>query len=381
MKSGIVFISTMSSHPWGGSEFLWAGAAKHLVRNGHKVGSCLPGWRPTPRAVSELKAEGAWLFERHDVSGFRKIARHVRTRWGYRILGAFGYERWLRKFNPDLVCVSCGNFKDGLWCLEHLVDAKYRFAVIVHANAEFLWPKDKEADRLRAAYGQAHAVYFVSDANRQLLQKQLAIDLPQASVVRNPFNVPGDLPASWPEGNGVMRLACIGRLEPDAKGQDLLFEVLSKKDWRNRPLHVTLFGDGYCSDGLKRLAQHLDVEDRVTFSSPVSNVSKIWENHHALVLPSRYEGLPLVLVEAALMGRMAIVTDVAGNCEIVEDEVTGFVAKAANSRELELAMERAWDRRADWEEMGQLARARVRELVPEDPCATFAETLLGISQA
>jgi len=372
----IAFVSAMASHPWGGSELLWAGAAKHLSRLGHQVAACVPGWRPRPSAVDELRAQGIEVFERGDVTGLRAIARLARNRWGYQTPGAFGYERWLSRFKPDFVCVSNGNFKDGLWCMEFLTDQGIPFAPIVQANAEFLWPKDTEAGRLGKIYGRAAAVYFVSDRNRELLEKQLAMSLENAEVVRNPYNVERDEPPAWPASNVSFKLACVGRLEPDAKGQDILFEVLASEPWRSRPLTVSLFGNGNCVEGLKRLAQLMNLGDRVQFEDPVQDVASIWATHHALALPSRYEGLPLVLVEAALMSRMAIVTDVAGNCEIVQDGKNGFVAEAANSRSFGIAMERAWKHRDDWEKLGQEARRRIQELVPEDPCEEFAKTLL-----
>ena len=54
----------------------------------------------------------------------------------------------------------------------------------------------------------------------------------------------------------------------------------------------------------------------------------IWAEHHALVLPSRFEGMPLVVVEAMLCGRPCIVTDVGGNAELIRDGINGFLAKA-----------------------------------------------------
>jgi hypothetical protein len=42
------------------------------------------------------------------------------------------------------------------------------------------------------------------------------------------------------------------------------------------------------------------------------------------------------------------------------------------------ALERAWDRRADWPEIGSLAARHVRELVPADPASVFADELLNL---
>jgi glycosyltransferase involved in cell wall biosynthesis len=85
------------------------------------------------------------------------------------------------------------------------------------------------------------------------------------------------------------------------------------------------------------------------------------------------------LVEAMLCGRIGIVTDVAGNTEILEDDVTGFVAAAPTAGHLDAALERAWIRRKEWREMGRVAGRSIREHVPPDPAALYAQKLLALS--
>ena len=97
----------------------------------------------------------------------------------------------------------------------------------------------------------------------------------------------------------------------------------------------------------------------VTFAGFVSDVSAIWSSHHGLILPSRCEGLPIVLVEAMLSGRVPVVTDVGGNAEVVEDGVTGYLAAAATEDSLDDAMERAWNERHRWREIGAAAAAPI----------------------
>jgi glycosyltransferase involved in cell wall biosynthesis len=80
-------------------------------------------------------------------------------------------------------------------------------------------------------------------------------------------------------------------------------------------------------DSLKRLSNRLGLSGRVSFAV-VSRIEDIWASHQVLVMPSRVEGPPLVIVEAMLCGRPVVATDVAGNSEVVEDGVTGFLANA-----------------------------------------------------
>jgi glycosyltransferase involved in cell wall biosynthesis len=208
-----------------------------------------------------------------------------------------------------------------------------------------------------------------------MLRVHWATPLPRATVVRNPFNVrydaADDLPWPPPAADGVIRMACVGRLDSVSKGQDILFEVLRREKWRARPLRVSLFGRGTQERILRALRERYRL-DGVEFAGHVADIEQVWKTHHALVLPSREEGLPLAAVEAMLCARPCVVTGVAGNAEIVSDGVTGFVAASADVCALDAAMERAWERRAEWESMGRAAARRIRELVPPDPVADFA---------
>jgi glycosyltransferase involved in cell wall biosynthesis len=236
------------------------------------------------------------------------------------------------------------------------------------------------AEAAAMAYQRASRNFFVSRANLRLTETQLATQLPNAQVVRNPFLVSYQEPVPWPAPDGTTRLACVARLEPGSKGQDLLFEVLGQQKWRDRPLEVKLFGGGANRRALVALSQMLRLNN-VKFGGFESDVRSIWANHHALVLPSRHEGLPLSLVEAMLCGRPAIVTDVAGNAELVEDNVSGYIAAAPTLALLDEALERAWSGREDWSLVGAAAAARVRQLVPADPAAVFAADLLSLAAA
>ena len=119
----------------------------------------------------------------------------------------------------------------------------------------------------------------------------------------------------------------------------------------------------------------------MSFAGFVDDVAGIWTDHHGLILPSRCEGLPLVVVEAMLSGRVSIATDAAGIAEVIDDGVTGFLAAAATEDGLDAALERAWQRRDEWPAIGAAAAVRIRELVPEDPAAELARMLLGEASA
>jgi len=281
---------------------------------------------------------------------------------------------------PDLVC-----FSDGMvmcradWRLD-CAKAGIPYVNLSQANNEGFWPSDHDVPSWRQALRGARACFFVSQANLELCERQIAERLPHAEVARNPFQVPWSQSPSWPsDAHGGLRVACLGRLEPSSKGQDLLLQVLALPKWKERSLHVNFYGKGYAADSVKSLARFLGVDTKVEFCGFAGDVEKIWREHQLLVLPSRYEGLPLALVEAMLCHRPAVVTNVGGSAEVVEDGVTGFLAPTPTVGDLDRAMERAWERRGELRQMGIRAGEAIRRLVPPDPAAVFADRLLSLA--
>jgi glycosyltransferase involved in cell wall biosynthesis len=274
---------------------------------------------------------------------------------------------------PDLVCVSNGGISDGLNWMLACSDERIPYMVVAQSNGEHFWPDDLIAAKLAEAYAGARACFFVSRRNLELLEDQISIRLPAAQIIHNPVKVDYNAAPPWPKDQGTWRLACVARIEPAAKGQDILVKAISLPKWRERPLCISFYGAGPFERSIRNLSNGLA---SIEFAGHVSDVEGIWAKNHALVLASRYEGLPLALVEAMLCSRMAIVTDVAGNAEAIEHGVTGFVARAPTVSLMDEAMEAAWSHRDKWRDMGRCARDAIRKLVPRDPVGDFCDRLL-----
>ncbi len=369
-KPKIGFVTINQSAPWGGSEELWSQAAMYLVQQGYSVGASVKHWQPVPSQIQDLEQAGCAITYRWS----------NRSPW-HRLRAGLSkgkvFHRWLDQFRPDLVVISQGINIYGADWMAACANRNIPYINLVHSAAENYWPSDEAAKALAGGYQRAQKSFFVSHRNIALTEKQLAVKLDQAQVIRNPFKVSYQAAPAWPQATDSFSLACVGRLDPVSKGQDILFEVLRADKWRHRPLKVTLYGGGSNPQSLRALKDlwHLD---NVEFGHHVNNIEAIWEQHHALILPSRYEGLPLVIVEAMLCGRPCIVTDVAGNTELVEDNVNGFVARAPQAEFLDEALERAWENRESWYAMGKAAAEKVRQEVPPDPVSVFAREIEAV---
>ena len=247
--------------------------------------------------------------------------------------------------------------------------------MIVHCNSETWWFADQEVGEAVASYTAARKVFCVSQHNLDLLRLQLGVPLENGEVVWNPYNVSSERVPDWPDESKVWRLACVGRLDLATKGQDLLVQILARPEWRERPVELNLFGVGPYEQSLRRLCRMLELNN-VHFRGYVNDVRAIWQHNHLLVQPSRYEGVPITVMEAMWCGRAAVVTNVGLMPELCVDGETGFVAQSATLPSLSEALKRAWDARTKWSLLGEAARARAERQVPKDPTALFYERLI-----
>lgn len=284
----------------------------------------------------------------------------------------------LRRCRADLAVISQGGSYDGIWPVnlpEICRAAGMAYVIVCQKSSETEWPFDTRRRVIHEAYAGADRLFFVSDHNRRVTAQQLGTPLDHSEVVRNPTLLTTSGPLPWPEpGDGQIRLACVGRMWPVEKGQDVLLNVLARDRWRGRAVEVDFYGEGPMEQGLREMARYLNLTN-VRFRGQVPDITAVWRDHHALVLPSRAEGLALAQVEAMQCGRPPIVAAAGGAGELVDDGVEGFIAPAATEDEFDAAMERAWRRRDEWQAIGRRAAERMTRDVPSDPCAAFADRL------
>jgi glycosyltransferase involved in cell wall biosynthesis len=106
-------------------------------------------------------------------------------------------------------------------------------------------------------------------------------------------------------------LLFVGRLE-DQKGLDALLPHLPRL-FQQLPQHdLVVVGDGSQRDSLQRQADQLGISDRVHFLGRQTNLAGLLRRSELLVLPSRWEGMPNVVLEAMASCRPVVATDAEG---------------------------------------------------------------------
>ncbi len=371
----VLFIS--SHHGTGASETLWIESALQMATSGHQVSAAVNWRKSCPERLSPLGKAGipVWHLSLASRTGrMMKLLRRFLPHEKWELAAA---RRVITSTTPDVIVFSEGNDISALSFMEQAKAHGIPYQIVTHGVNPAVWPSDDVAERLRPAFTSAARTYWVAARNIEEFEHHIGSRLGNAEVVHNPVKVDRDIPFTWPSEDGTWRMACVARLQTRAKGHDLLLQALAAPQWRDRPLHLTFFGDGENRRGLEKLAHLLGLDSQVSFGGHVSKVQDIWRNHHLIAQPSRNEGMPLSLVEALMCGRPALVTDVAGHAELITDGENGFVAEAASVLHIGQALERAWNECSLWQAMGRSAYERIRHDIPPDPAADFAGRILA----
>ena len=382
-KYKILIVSSIEED-WGGSEELWAKSIPALQGYGFQVYVMKKKINRKHAKFIDLEKSGVILEEflqkkekkseliRTLSKIYKKIARKLFREEEF----IWPFTQKLLRINPDLVVIAQGINFDGLGnafqCAKHHVP----YVVIAQKAVDFYWPEFYNRPHMIDALKQAERCFFVSRHNQTLTEEQFGLRLSNAQVIHNPVKMTsGILP--FPSVSNGYHLACIGRLFVLDKGQDILLRILAKDKWKSRPLRVSFIGTGGDAEGLQAMAKLLDMEETIEFIGHVDDIEELWRTHHALVLPSRSEGLPLSMIEAMAAGRPVIVSDAGGNAEVVEDGVNGFIG-FAHEKSFEDAMERAWKRREGWQQIGLNGAAYVSGNIPASPETEFASYLMEL---
>lgn len=132
-------------------------------------------------------------------------------------------------------------------------------------------------------------------------------------------------------------LICIARLSPE-KGVDVLIEAMA-----GVPDLFTLeiVGTGPEERALKALAKSLHLQERITFSGYMKDLSDVYARADALILPSRdNDPFGLVAAEAMMQSIPVVITDECGIAGYLEDGTDAIIAKADSASALTKAIKR-----------------------------------------
>jgi len=185
------------------------------------------------------------------------------------------------------------------------------------------------------------SLVMVENADDKKFLAAMGIDAKQIVILAG-TGVDPDRFKVLPEPDAPITVAFVGRLIEDKGLRQLIaaFDLLTK---RSRPIRLLLAGrpdpanPSSISPG--EIAEWRS-KTGVSFLGYVADVPSVWAHAHIAVLPSRREGLPISLLEAASCGRPLVATDVPGCREIARHEVNALLVPLDDAGALADAIDR-----------------------------------------
>ena len=199
----------------------------------------------------------------------------------------------------------------------------------------------------RDELSRADAVTAVCGAVADTLVRDYGVARERVRVVPNGADLPDEaaeapLARQWRErfGASLMRpLWVVAARLDEQKGHDVLLEALAELSKRGLDFTLAVAGDGSLRPALEERTARLGLEKRVHFLGTVEDLGPLLAAADTVVLPSRWEGLPLTLLEAMARARPVIASAVGGVPEVVEHGENGWLVPAGDVTALAEALE------------------------------------------
>ena len=284
--------------------------------------------------------------------------RHVRP--------ILAHVRAVRALRPHILQANLGTtFAAQYGILSGLVLPGTRVVIVEHSPIP---PTSALQRRIKRALSKRAAAH-VSVGHEAARMTEAAIGLPGGSV-RTIYNaVPDAAVAPLPRVAEGPVVGAVGRLSHE-KGFDVFVRALVELPG----VTGVIVGDGPERGALERLAAELGVADRLVLTGWTDEARRHLAGFDLVVVPSRFEALPLIVPEAMLARRPVVAADVGSVAEGVVDGETGVLSPPEDPARLAAA---ARDLLADpgaRERMGERGRALALErFAPEAAAAAFEQ--------
>ncbi len=152
----------------------------------------------------------------------------------------------------------------------------------------------------------------------------------------------------------------VGRFD-EAKDYPTMLQAFARTGGVQSAVLLLVGGDGL-EEKMMPLVQRLGLENRVRFLGVRDDIQLLMKGADGYLMSSAWEGMPMVLLEAAATGLPIVTTDVGGNREVVQDGISGFVVMPGDPDGLAQAIQRMMEL-SDEERhaMGEAGRRRVEQ--------------------
>lgn len=211
-----------------------------------------------------------------------------------------------------------------------LLPARIIVLPILHNNL------DSMINNAIANKGQWDKVVCVSPSLQNVLNEKTSIEKNETVVISNGVSVDGSWPKAEENFDDIesLKVLFVGRVEQKQKGVLYLPTIIKKVlEKSTQSIHLTIIGDGPSMDDLKKEINSLNLNDTISILGSLNHehVLQEMQQHNVLLMPSHYEGHPIVLMEAMAQGLVPIVSLLPGHTDhVVTNHLNGYLCNINN---------------------------------------------------
>lgn len=233
-----------------------------------------------------------------------------------------------------------------------------RAALSVHCNPREL--NFFETTLLRLTYSRVKHVIAVSEDVATILRHDFG--LKNVSRIYNPVDIDAlEADVEQPYSHDKPYIVALGRMH-EVKRYDLLIDAYAASDLKN-DCDLLFIGDGEMRPGLEQQIQQLELGDKVHLMGTQDNPFPYLAGAEFLVLSSRTEAFPMVLVEALALKCPIVATDCpTGPREIVKPGINGLLVENENAAALREGMDSLYSDRKMLQRFRDNAQDSIRHL-------------------
>ena len=190
-------------------------------------------------------------------------------------------------------------------------------------------------------------IVVLSKSDEQLFRDNLGLE---SVTIYNPLTL-------TPRGRasvGYKKFLAIGRFSPKHKGFDLLIKAFAKFAQTNNDWTLEIVGEGEEEIIYRQLIIENKLEKRVKISPFTKDIQRHYAGASAYVLSSRWEGQPLVLVEAMAHGLPIVSSDLPVASELLEGRGCGMLFRCGDIDDMVMALS-SMSSTTEWADMSENA--------------------------
>lgn len=253
----------------------------------------------------------------------------------------------IKSISPDLLISNMYYTDIFIILTKYFFRFKIPLIIAIHTNLKMKFEKKKRYFNflIKILYSSkiVNKIIVVSKVVQTILEKDYKIKKNKLKIIYNGIDIErikelkNDKILEYEEifnNNSIIKFITVGRLI-ELKGHKYLIEAFSKviKEIKNSKLFI--IGDGPLRNELMVLIKKKTLEKDIILLGLKKNIFKYLAKSDIFVLSSKYEGLPMVLLEALACGLPIISTNCnTGPKEILENGKYGFLVNVMDSEDL-----------------------------------------------